>query len=227
MVQLFKKPQLSRVNARHLLDDLASDYTYPVEEAVVVEMIANSLDAGASNIEFTTNAEKGLLTVRDDGLGMDKEEFERYHDLAESQKVRGKGIGFAGLGAKLGHIVATQVVTETRKGSYRDVSEWRFRRDDLEWQRAGRRSLRRDDAHSSHSQEEVAADVPESGVHREYHQVALWGLTGYLAISDLPLGIHLPERCQVRHRRQVNPSSACVTNGRHGAGRDVGCLPRP
>lgn len=68
MAQLFRKPQLSRVHALHLLDDLASDYTYPVEEAAVVEMIANSLDAGASNIEFTTNAQKGVLTVKEDGL---------------------------------------------------------------------------------------------------------------------------------------------------------------
>ena len=40
MVSVFQRPQLSKVNARHLLDDLASSYTYALDEAVLVELIA-------------------------------------------------------------------------------------------------------------------------------------------------------------------------------------------
>ena len=124
MVSVFQRTQTSKVNARHLLDDLASSYTYALDEAVLVELIANSLDAKAANIRINLDPNKSTLTVQDDGAGMTQDEFERYHDLAESAKVRGSGIGFARLGAKLAHQVGKRVVTETRSDSYRGASEW-------------------------------------------------------------------------------------------------------
>lgn len=142
MVTLFQKPRLSKVNARHLLDDLASSYTYSLEEAVLVELIANSLDAASKHIGITIDAQNGIITIEDDGNGMSLEGFEAYHDLAESRKVRGRGIGFAGLGAKLAHVVATKVVTETRTEGFRDASVWRFKGDDLEWKHARSRTLK-------------------------------------------------------------------------------------
>ena len=141
MVSLFQKPPLSKVNARHLLDDLASSYSYSLEEAVLVEMIANSLDARSTNIHISLNVDDGTLTIEDGGGGMSQDDFEKYHDLAESRKERGRGIGFAGLGAKLAHKVAHKVVTETRVGVYRDASEWRFKGDDLTWNHTRARTL--------------------------------------------------------------------------------------
>lgn len=143
MVTLLRRTHTSRVNVRHLLDDLASGYSYSLEEAVIVELVANSLDAKSSEVRITLDQKDGTLTVEDDGGGMDQEEFEKYHDLAESRKVRGRGIGFAGLGAKLGHKVARKVVTETRSGPYRDASQWAFRREELLWKRSRVRDLRR------------------------------------------------------------------------------------
>lgn len=118
-------------NARHLLDDLASSYTYALDEAVLVELIANSLDAKAANIGIRLDAKRSTFTVKDDGTGMTQDEFERYHDLAESTKVRGRGIGFAGLCAKLAHQVGRRVVTETWSVGYRGASEWGFKGSDL------------------------------------------------------------------------------------------------
>ena len=123
MVMLLQKPQLSKVNARHLLDDLADSYSYPLEEPVLVELIANALDARCQQIRITANEEEGQLTIEDDGNGMQEDEFHRYHDLAESRKERGRGIGFAGLGAKLSHKVATKVMSETRTLDYQAASE--------------------------------------------------------------------------------------------------------
>ena len=142
MVSVFQRHQLSKVNARHLLDDLASSYTYALDDAVLVELIANSLDAKAANIRIRLDPNKSTLTVHDDGAGMTQDEFERYHDLAESTKVRGRGIGFAGLGAKLAHQVGKRVVTETRSESYRGASEWGFKGSDLQWRNIRRRTLR-------------------------------------------------------------------------------------
>ena len=75
---------------------------------------------------------------------MGPEDFENYHDLAETRNVRGHGIGFAGLGAKLAHKIATKVVTETRSGSYRDASEWYLKGNDLLWKNVRSRTLRKD-----------------------------------------------------------------------------------
>lgn len=90
---MFAKKRISRINARRLLDDMASTYSHPVEDTVLIEAIANSLDAGCSSISLECERGKATLVVRDDGRGMTEEEFDLYHDLAESTKVRGHGIG--------------------------------------------------------------------------------------------------------------------------------------
>ena len=141
---LLSKSQISKVNARHLLDDLASSYTYSVEEAVIGELIANSLDAKSSNIFVDLSKRANTLALTDDGPGMGNDAFIEYHDLAQSRKVKGTGIGFAGLGAKLGHRVSRKVVTETRSNGHRDASEWGFKGTDLQWKRIRARSLKRD-----------------------------------------------------------------------------------
>ena len=144
MVSLRRKTQISRVNARHLLDDLASSYTYAVEDAVLVEIIANALDAKSSEIRIDLETSGATLTVSDNGSGMGPEPFEAYHDLAQSRKERGKGIGFAGLGAKLSHLITSKIVTETRCGEYRAASEWSWKGEDLVWGAVRRRSLTND-----------------------------------------------------------------------------------
>ena len=55
---------------------------------------------------------------------MSRRELARYHDLAASSKTRGEGIGFAGVGIKLGLLVAEAVLTETRRGPVHVASRW-------------------------------------------------------------------------------------------------------
>ena len=55
---------------------------------------------------------------------MGRRELGRYHDLAASTKARGEGIGFAGVGIKLGLLVAEAVLTETRRGAVHVASRW-------------------------------------------------------------------------------------------------------
>ena len=55
---------------------------------------------------------------------MSRRELARYHDLAASTKTRGEGIGFAGVGIKLGLLVAEAVLTETRRGSVHVATRW-------------------------------------------------------------------------------------------------------
>lgn len=51
-------------------------------------------------------------------------DLRRFHDLASSTKTRGQGIGFAGVGIKLGLLVSDEVVTESRRGKEHVSTTW-------------------------------------------------------------------------------------------------------
>ncbi|MEX2270428.1 MAG: ATP-binding protein [Vicinamibacterales bacterium] len=114
----------TRVDLQHLLEDLRDAYTGSLEETILTEVIANALDSGAARIHLDTNAADATLTVIDDGRGMQRRELTRYHDIATSTKRRGEGIGFAGVGIKLGLLTSREVITETRRGATHLATRW-------------------------------------------------------------------------------------------------------
>jgi hypothetical protein len=114
----------TRVDLRHLLEDLRDAYTGALEETILTEVVANALDSGATRLNIGTNAADATLTIADNGRGMQRRELSRYHDVAASSKARGEGIGFAGVGIKLGLLVSREVVTETRRGSTHVATRW-------------------------------------------------------------------------------------------------------
>ncbi|WP_447973336.1 ATP-binding protein [Nitrospira sp. Kam-Ns4a] len=114
----------TRVDLLHLLEDLRDAYAGPIEETILTEIIANSLDSGASHIAVTADPAQATVTVVDNGTGMQRRELARYHDVAASTKTRGQGIGFAGVGIKLGLLVCAEVLTETRRGQTHVASCW-------------------------------------------------------------------------------------------------------
>jgi len=114
----------TRVDLLHLLEDLRDAYPGALEETILIEIIANSLDSGAGRIGLMANPAEATLTVVDDGEGMRRKDLIRYHDLAASTKTRGQGIGFAGVGIKLGLLVCEEVLTETRRGTHHVASRW-------------------------------------------------------------------------------------------------------
>jgi len=71
-----------------------------------------------------TDSAARTITVLDDGAGMQRRELARYHDIASSTKTRGEGIGFAGVGIKLGLLICEEVLTETRRGSTHIATRW-------------------------------------------------------------------------------------------------------
>ena len=114
----------SSVNYQNLIRNLADMYPFEVAEVVVVELVANSLDAGATNISIDHNPNDKVLIVADNGKGMSGTQFEEYHDFAAGLKTRGTGIGFAGVGAKISFNIADRVITETRSESFSGGSNW-------------------------------------------------------------------------------------------------------
>ena len=117
----------SSVNFRNLIRDLADMYPQDVAEVVLIELIANSLDAGATRIEIRFEPNRRTLVVKDNGRGMTASDFDQYHDFAAGLKTRGTGIGFAGVGAKISFNIADRVVTETRGKEFSGGSDWYFR----------------------------------------------------------------------------------------------------
>jgi hypothetical protein len=114
----------TRVDLLHLLEDLRDAYPGALEETILTEVMANALDSGASTITFDADPALSTMTVVDNGSGMQRRELARYHDIAASTKTRGEGIGFAGVGIKLGLLVCDEVLTETRRGKIHVASSW-------------------------------------------------------------------------------------------------------
>jgi hypothetical protein len=114
----------TRVDLEHLLEDLRDAYPSSIADTILTEIIANSLDSGASRITMTADPAQSTLTVVDNGSGMQRKAMRQYHDIAASTKIRGQGIGFAGVGIKLGLLVCEEVLTETRRGSTHVATRW-------------------------------------------------------------------------------------------------------
>jgi len=114
----------TRVDLLHLLEDLRDAYPGSLEETILTEVIANSLDSGSATIRVVVGLAESTFTVIDDGAGMRRPELARYHDIASSGKTRGQGIGFAGVGIKLGLLASTEVITESRRGATHVATAW-------------------------------------------------------------------------------------------------------
>jgi len=116
----------TRVDLLHLLEDLRDAYPGSIEDTILAEMVANSLDSRARRISVRADPAEAVLVVVDDGSGMTRRELGRYHDIAASAKQRGQGIGFAGVGIKLGLLVSEEVLTETRRGPVHAATRWKL-----------------------------------------------------------------------------------------------------
>ena len=79
----------TRVDLLHLLEDLRDAYPGALEETILTEIMANSLDSGASRICLHADSTESTLTVVDNGSGMQRRDLGRYHDIAASTKTRG------------------------------------------------------------------------------------------------------------------------------------------
>lgn len=120
-------PNETRVNLRHLLEDIRDSYALPIEEVIITELTANALDSKATHVDFTIDPARAEITCLDNGQGMRRPAFREYHNIAATTKERGSGIGFAGVGAKLSLLIAESVTTETRGGrGSRAATEWRL-----------------------------------------------------------------------------------------------------
>lgn len=117
---------LSQVNWRKIIDDFRSAYQLrDAWEIVLIELVANSIDAGATEIDLAVAGQgPKVLRVVDNGKGMRQSEFGQYHNLGSLTKERGAGIGWAGVGAKLYLDRSASIYTETRSEDFEAASRW-------------------------------------------------------------------------------------------------------
>ena len=114
----------TRVDLLHLLEDLRDAYPGAAEETILTEIVANAMDSSAATLTIMADSAESTLTILDDGGGMRRRDLARYHDVAATTKVRGEGIGFAGVGIKIGLLVSEEVLTETRRGRHHSATIW-------------------------------------------------------------------------------------------------------
>src|SRR5881396_885010 len=114
----------TRVDLLHLLEDLRDAYPGASEETILTEIVANAIDSNATALTITADSSESTLTMLDDGGGMRRRDLARYHDVAATTKVRGEGIGFAGVGIKIGLLVSEEVLTETRRARHHAATTW-------------------------------------------------------------------------------------------------------
>jgi len=124
----------TKVNFRKLIKDIREQYPYDPLYTLIIETFANSIDAGADKIEIFINKNGDTYIIKDNGRGMTDYEFKEYHNIASLTKTKGKGIGFAGIGAKVYLDRAEYIITETKSKGFFLASRWRFRGDYPTWE---------------------------------------------------------------------------------------------
>ena len=65
----------TRVDLLHLLEDLRDAYPGAIEETILTEILANSLDSGANLIQTTADSTAASLTIADNGSGMPRRDL--------------------------------------------------------------------------------------------------------------------------------------------------------
>ena len=73
----------------------------------IMELVANSIDAGANSIEF--RVDRNYIYIIDNGRGMTKENLRDMFDLFRENHLSEKSMGISGLGGK----VATCILSKT------------------------------------------------------------------------------------------------------------------
>ncbi len=122
----------SKVNIRKLILTTRENYQIPEGEEwriTVNELIANAIDSNATWVKINFNQESldnFTIICEDNGKGITRESFEKYHDIYTISKSRKSGtIGFAGIGAKLTLDLCKKVITETKSNQGKFyLSEW-------------------------------------------------------------------------------------------------------
>jgi hypothetical protein len=183
-----------KVDVLKVIQNFVEMYPYPAAECLVLEAVANCLDAKATKIDVSIHSdEKGrkIFKVVDNGRGMSQREFEEnYHALSVSSKTKGEGIGFAGVGSKLYLVFLASgesIITETKSESFHGSSEITVIGKEPKWTYIDKRTLSNTGTlyEVRLNQEDADSLTEEDIVHiiQSYYNAILLGRYGDISIS--------------------------------------------
>ena len=113
-------PSPMEVDSVHLLVDLARMYDSGTE-MVVSEAFGNAVDIKSTElqIDLGEDSDGKYIRFKNNGPSMSEKDFKNYHVVARSSKDYGKGLGWAGIGAKLylGSWLESKIITESSDGT--------------------------------------------------------------------------------------------------------------
>ena len=114
------------VDIKHLMEDIRDHYTYPIEEAVIVENVDNCIDAKYTEIHF--NVKNGVLEIIMLGDCINEETFWKVlPKIAATTKVKEKSktaLGRYGWGMKVVMYVSKYVIIETKCENFHAAQRW-------------------------------------------------------------------------------------------------------
>ena len=114
-------PNVMEVDSVHLLHDLARFYDSGTE-MVVSEAFGNAVDVESTELKIDLGEDHDGKYIRfiNNGPSMSEKDFRNYHVIARSSKTFGKGLGWAGIGAKLylGSWLESKIITESSDGTH-------------------------------------------------------------------------------------------------------------
>ncbi len=116
------------VDRVHTLENFRDMYHFRDEDVLLCEAFANAQDVFLEDkiknpkIEITlekTGPDTGYINFHNNGTPMTEKQFQKYHEISGSAKVKGGGIGFAGVGAKvfLASKIGGEIFTITGKNN--------------------------------------------------------------------------------------------------------------
>ena len=120
------------INVMHTLENFRDAYDNE-SSVVVLEAMANALDAKADRVDIVLK--DCSIMFRDNGPGMNRKQFKEYHKISGANKIKGRGIGFAGVGAKIYLAIwkNTVIHTETFGNEGAFASDMRVRHGKPKW----------------------------------------------------------------------------------------------
>ena len=136
------------IDIMHALEDFLDAYDNHNAEMVVSEAIANAMDIKAARIDVELKVDfqdRKTVSFYNNGPAMNRKQFKDYHVIARSSKSKGKGIGFAGIGAKVYLAAWPKAVihTETTDGKAAHGSEMYVRGGKLKYRFIDRPALKK------------------------------------------------------------------------------------
>ena len=129
-------PNPMDVDSVHLLQDLARFYDSGTE-MVVSEAFGNAVDVDATELQIELDQDKDGKYIQfvNNGPPMSEQDFRNYHVIARSSKTYGKGLGWAGIGAKLylGSWLESKIITESSDGTHSLASVMFIQKNKASW----------------------------------------------------------------------------------------------